>query len=75
MHRWALLVALLLVSPASSALADTQTNNCGRYSIWVPDDWKVTINGERIDAESRDNEINMSWRRSRTNPRICLMKT
>jgi hypothetical protein len=59
MHWCAVLVALLFVSPASSALADTQTNNCGRYSIWVPDGWKVTINGERIDAESRDNEINI----------------
>ncbi len=59
MHWCAVLVALLFVSPASSAMADTQTNDCGRYSIWLPDNWKVTINGERIDAESRDNEINM----------------
>jgi hypothetical protein len=39
--------------------ADKQVNACGRYSIWVPDTWKVTIKNQRLTAESRDNELYM----------------
>ena len=50
--------ALFLVL-AAPAFADTQVNACGRYSIWVPDNWKITIHGERLTAESRDNAITL----------------
>lgn len=58
--RWcATLLGLLFLVPATPALADTQVNAPGKYSIWVPDNWKVTFNNERLDAESRDTEITL----------------
>ena len=56
--RWrAVLVSLLFLTSAASALAETQVNVCGRYSIWVPDTWKITTNNERVTAESRSNGL------------------
>ena|ERR1700722_5178410 len=58
--RWcAALLGLLFLMPAAPAFASTQVNACGRYSIWVPDNWKITFNNERMTAESRDNEITL----------------
>lgn len=56
-HRVVMLVLFLMQS--APAFCETQTNSCGRYSVWTPDNWKVTIDGERLIAESRDNEINL----------------
>jgi hypothetical protein len=50
-------LSLLFLTPAAPALADTQVNACGRYSIWVPDSWEVTLKNERMTAESRDNGL------------------
>jgi plasmid maintenance system killer protein len=56
--RWrAILSALLFLLPAATAVADTQVSECGRYSIWVPDTWKITIKNERLTAESHDNKL------------------
>jgi hypothetical protein len=55
--RRSVLLALLLLLPAAPALAGTQVNACGRYSIWVPDTWDVTTTKERMTAESRDNGL------------------
>lgn len=58
--RWqAMLLGLLLLMPAAPTFADTQVNACGRYSIWVPDAWKITIENEKLSAESRDGELYM----------------
>jgi DNA-binding ferritin-like protein (Dps family) len=58
--RWrAILLGLLLLTPAAPAFADTQVNACGRYSIWVPDTWKTTIENEKLTAESRDHELHL----------------
>jgi uncharacterized protein YbdZ (MbtH family) len=56
--RWrAIFLGLLFLTPAAPALADTKVNACGRYSIWVPDSWEVTLKKERMTAESRDNGL------------------
>jgi len=56
--RWcATLLGLLFLTAAAPVLADTQVNACGRYSIWVPDTWKVMIRNERLTAESPDNNL------------------
>jgi hypothetical protein len=58
--RWhAIFLGLLLLTPAAPAFADTQINACGRYSIWVPDAWKTTIENEKLTAESRDHELHL----------------
>jgi hypothetical protein len=58
--RWrALLLGLLFLTQAAPAFADTQVNPCGRYSIWVPDAWKITLKKERMTADSRDNELHL----------------
>lgn len=58
--RWSVtLFGLLFLIPGAPAFADTQVNACGKYSIWVPDNWKVTINNERLNAESRDGELTL----------------
>ena len=48
------LVASLALAqvPAASAFAGTQTNASGKFTIWVPDDWEVTVNGKRTSAEN-----------------------
>ena len=56
--RWrAMLLGPVFVMLAAPALADTQVNACGRYSIWVPDTWEITIKKERMTAESRNNGL------------------
>jgi hypothetical protein len=50
-------LGVLCLMLATSAFADTQVSACGRYSIWVPNNWKITINKQRLTAISRDNEI------------------
>jgi hypothetical protein len=58
MRRRAILLGLLLfLTPAAPALGDTKVNACGRYSIWVPDSWEITLKSERMTAESRDNGL------------------
>ncbi|HXY58478.1 MAG TPA: hypothetical protein VEH76_07845 [Methylocystis sp.] len=56
--RYALL-GLMLLAPSCGAHAANQVNGCGRYEIWTPDNWKVTFNKERLEAESPDNEITL----------------
>jgi hypothetical protein len=41
------------------AIADTQVNACGRYSLWLPDRWKITIENEKMTAVSRDNKLHL----------------
>jgi hypothetical protein len=53
----AILLSLVFLMPVAPALADTQVNACGRYSIWVPDSWTLTIKKERMAAESPDNGL------------------
>jgi hypothetical protein len=57
MRRHAILLGLLFLMPAAPALAGTQVNACGRYSISVPDTWEITIKKERMTAEARDNGL------------------
>jgi uncharacterized protein YbdZ (MbtH family) len=56
---WRAMLWGLLLMPAAPAFADTQVNACGRYSIWVPDAWKVTAKNERLTADSRDDELHV----------------
>jgi hypothetical protein len=56
---WRAMLWGLLLMPAAPAFADTQVNACGRYSIWVPDTWKVTAKNERLTADSRDDELHV----------------
>lgn len=56
--RWrGVFLGLLLLGPVCGAHATTQVNGCGRYEIWTPDNWKITLNKDRLEAESPDNEI------------------
>jgi hypothetical protein len=58
--RWCVpFLGLLCLMPMAPAFAGTQVNGCGRYSVWVPDNWKVTFNNERLTAESRDDDITL----------------
>jgi hypothetical protein len=51
------LLGVMFLMLATSAFADTQVSDCGRYSIWLPNNWKVTINKDRLTAISGDDEI------------------
>jgi len=42
-----------------AAAADAQVNACGKYAVWLPDRWKVTIKNERLTALSRDNKLHL----------------
>ncbi len=57
--RWRAMLMGLLLMPAAPALAGTQVNACGRYTVWVPDTWKVTAKNERLTADSRDDELHV----------------
>jgi hypothetical protein len=50
----AVLVASLALAqaPAVSAFAGTQVNGSGKFTVWLPDDWEVTVNGKRTSAEN-----------------------
>ncbi|HLH95088.1 MAG TPA: hypothetical protein VKW08_08215 [Xanthobacteraceae bacterium] len=50
-------LCVLLLLPAAPTLAHVQVNACGRYSIWIPDTWKITATNEKLTAESRDGEL------------------
>jgi hypothetical protein len=45
--------------PTASAFAETRVNACGGYSVWVPNNWKITIDNERLTAISRDNWLSL----------------
>jgi hypothetical protein len=48
------LVASLALAqvPTVPAFAASQVNTSGKFTIWVPDDWQVTVNGKRTTAEN-----------------------
>jgi hypothetical protein len=39
------------------AVTDALVNACGRYSVWLPERWKITIENERLTAQSRDDQL------------------
>jgi uncharacterized protein YbdZ (MbtH family) len=53
----AALLGAVVLTLATQAFAGTQTSACGRYSLWVPDNWRVSIEKDHVLANSRDNEI------------------
>jgi hypothetical protein len=54
--RWLAISALLFMAPAP-AIAATQINGCGKFEVWVPDNWKVAVDGERLTGESDDLSV------------------
>jgi|SRR5271157_5377631 len=54
--RWLVISALLLISTAP-AVAATQVNGSGKFAVWVPDNWKFAMKGERLTAENDDLSV------------------
>jgi len=59
----AFLVLASTLGATKPSCAGTIINTCGKFSFWVPDDWKVTKEGtdsvERTSVESKDGTLSV----------------